>query len=48
MKTHKMNLQDKYFNFITNGTKRIELRLYDEKKTKNPTWGYDRVQQLKK
>ena len=27
-----MNLQDKYFNFIKNGTKRIELRLNDEKR----------------
>ena len=34
MKTHEMNLQDKYFNFIKNGTKRIELRLYDEKRRK--------------
>jgi hypothetical protein len=25
-----MNLQSKYFDFIKNGTKRIELRLYDE------------------
>lgn len=30
--THKMNLQDKYFDFIKNGTKRIELRLNDEKR----------------
>ena len=29
---HKMNLQDKYFDFIKNGTKRIELRLNDEKR----------------
>ena len=29
---HKMNLQPKYFNFVKNGTKRIELRLYDEKR----------------
>ncbi len=34
MKTHEMNLQDRYFNFIKNGTKRIELRLYDEKRRK--------------
>ena len=27
-----MNLQPKYFDFIKNGTKRIELRLYDEKR----------------
>lgn len=27
-----MGLQPKYFNFIKNGTKRIELRLYDEKR----------------
>lgn len=29
---HQMNLQPKYFNYIKNGTKRIELRLYDEKR----------------
>lgn len=27
-----MNLQPKYFDFIKNGTKCIELRLYDEKR----------------
>ena len=32
MKIHQMNLQPKYFNFMKNGTKRIELRLYDEKR----------------
>lgn len=32
MKTHEMNLQPKYFDFIKDGTKRIELRLYDEKR----------------
>lgn len=32
MKTHQMNLQPKFFDFIKNGTKRIELRLYDEKR----------------
>lgn len=32
MITHQMNLQSKYFDFIKNGTKRIELRLYDEKR----------------
>ena len=32
MTTHHMNLQEKYFNFIKNGTKRIELRLFDEKR----------------
>ena len=32
MKTHEMNLQPKYFNFIKDGTKRIELRLFDEKR----------------
>ena len=30
--THEMNLQDKYFDFILRGTKRIELRLNDEKR----------------
>lgn len=29
---HEMKLQSKYFNFILNGTKRIELRLNDEKR----------------
>ena len=32
MTTHLMNLQPKYFDFIKDGTKRIELRLYDEKR----------------
>lgn len=32
MNTHEMNLQPKYFDFMKNGTKRIELRLYDEKR----------------
>lgn len=31
---HEMNLQPKYFDFIKNGIKRIELRLYDEKRSK--------------
>ena len=34
MTTHQMNLQPKYFDFIKNGTKRIELRLYDESASK--------------
>ena len=29
---HEMKLQPKYFNFILNGTKRIEIRLFDEKR----------------
>ena len=33
MKTHEMNLQPKYFDFMKEGTKRIELRLYDEKRS---------------
>ena len=32
MKIHEMNLQPKYFDYIKNGTKRIELRLFDEKR----------------
>lgn len=32
MKAHEMNLRPKYFDFIKDGTKRIELRLYDEKR----------------
>lgn len=29
---HEMKLQPQYFNFILNGTKRIEIRLNDEKR----------------
>lgn len=29
---HEFKLQPKYYNFILKGTKRIELRLYDEKR----------------
>lgn len=32
MKKYEMSLQPKYFDFIKYGTKRIELRLYDEKR----------------
>lgn len=31
---HILKLQPKYFDFIDYGTKRIELRLYDEKRQK--------------
>ena len=31
---HEMSLQPKYFDYIKNGTKRIELRLFDEKRQK--------------
>lgn len=31
---HNMKLQEKYYNYILNGTKRIEIRLYDEKDNK--------------
>lgn len=31
---HILKLQPKYFNYINNGTKRVELRLYDEKRQK--------------
>ena len=31
---HEMKLQDKYFDYILYGTKRIELRLNDEKRSK--------------
>ena len=30
--THELKLQPKYYDFILNGTKRIEIRLYDEKR----------------
>ena len=29
---HKMKLQPRYYDFILNGTKRIEIRLNDEKR----------------
>lgn len=32
MAGYRMNLQKKYFNFVKNGTKRVELRLLDEKR----------------
>ena len=32
MKTHNMKLLPQYFNYIKNGTKRLELRLNDEKR----------------
>ena len=34
MNLHDMNLQPKYYDFMKYGTKRIELRLYDEKRQK--------------
>lgn len=30
--THEMKLQPKYYDYILKGTKRIELRLFDEKR----------------
>lgn len=30
---HEMKLQPKYYDYILNGTKRIEIRLYDEKRS---------------
>jgi len=30
---HEMKLQERYYNYIKNGTKRIELRLFDEKRS---------------
>ena len=30
--THEMKLQPKYYDYILNGTKRIEIRLNDEKR----------------
>lgn len=29
---HKMKLKPEYYNYIINGTKRIEIRLFDEKR----------------
>lgn len=31
---HEMKLQPEYYDYILNGTKRIEIRLYDEKRQK--------------
>lgn len=31
---HEMKLQEEYYSYILNGTKRIEIRLYDEKRRK--------------
>ena len=31
---HEMKLQSKYYDFIKYGTKRIELRLFDKKRSK--------------
>ena len=31
---HEMKLQQKYYDFIKRGTKRIEIRLFDEKRQK--------------
>lgn len=31
---HEMKLQPSYYNYILKGTKRIEIRLYDEKREK--------------
>ena len=38
---HNMNLQLEYFNYIKNGTKRVELRLNDEKRKR--VWLYDYI-----
>lgn len=35
---HNMKLQEKYYNYILNGTKRIEIRLYDEKRQQIKIW----------
>ncbi len=29
---HEMKLQPKYYDYMTNGTKRVEIRLFDEKR----------------
>ena len=36
---HEMGLQSKYFDYIRNGTKRIELRLFDEKEAEGQNSG---------
>ena len=34
MSIHELHLQKKYYDFIKSGTKRVEMRLYDEKRSK--------------
>lgn len=34
MNIHRMNLQPEYLSYVIDGTKRIELRLFDEKRRK--------------
>jgi len=34
MGIHELHLQKKYYDFIKNGTKRVEMRLFDEKRSK--------------
>ena len=34
MSVHELHLQKKYHDFIRSGTKRVELRLFDEKRAK--------------
>ena len=34
MSIHELHLRKKYYDFIKSGTKRVELRLYDEKRAK--------------
>jgi len=29
---HRIKLQPEYYNYVLNGTKRIEIRLFDEKR----------------
>ena len=42
---HEMKLQPEYYNYILNGTKRIEIRLYDEKR--RMIQGGDKIRFLK-
>ena len=43
---HQLKLQERFFDYIENGTKRIELRLYDEKRRAKINLG-DEIEFLK-
>ena len=38
MQEHSLKLNEKYYNYILHGTKRIELRLNDEKRQNMKIW----------
>ncbi len=40
---HKLKLQETYYNYMKNGTKQIELRLYDENSKINKCFRYYKI-----